>query len=75
VGDLATDPQGPDAIAQGEPTVLINGRPAARLTDKTASGGVIVQGSPNVIIGMDFSGHCMHEAAQNGTALVRGVST
>lgn len=41
----------PDTIALGSATVLIGGQPAARLGDTTAHGGVITQGSPNVLIG------------------------
>ncbi len=41
----------PDTIAQGSPTVFINGKPAARIGDTTAHGGVIVTGFPTVIIG------------------------
>ena len=39
------------AIAKGSATVLIMGRPAARLTDQTAHGGVITAGAPTVVIG------------------------
>jgi len=41
-------------IAAGAPTVSINGRPAARLDDRTShcgGSGRIVAGSPNAIIG------------------------
>jgi uncharacterized Zn-binding protein involved in type VI secretion len=40
-----------DAIAEGSPTVFINGKPAARVGDRTSHGGVIIDGSPNVVIG------------------------
>lgn len=39
------------AVAKGSMTVLIGGRPAARLTDLTAHGGVITAGAPTVMIG------------------------
>jgi len=51
VGDMATCVGPPDAIAMGSPTVLIGGMPAARLGDPTVHGGVIVVGSPLVMIG------------------------
>lgn len=41
----------PDTIVQGSATVMIGYRAAARLGDRTAHGGVIVMGSPNVMIG------------------------
>jgi hypothetical protein len=53
---MATCVGPPDVIAQGSPTVFINGMPAARIGDMTAHGGVIVVGSPNVMIGEAGSG-------------------
>jgi len=41
----------PDIIVKGSATVLIGFRPAARLGDNTAHGGVIVVGCPTVLIG------------------------
>jgi uncharacterized Zn-binding protein involved in type VI secretion len=41
----------PDSIVKGSATVLIGGKPAARLGDLTAHGGTIVQGQPTVMIG------------------------
>ena len=41
----------PDTIVKGSTSVMINYKPAARVGDTTAHGGVIVVGSPNVIIG------------------------
>ena len=41
----------PDPIVRGSATVLIGGLPAARLGDMTTHGGVIITGSPNVLIG------------------------
>ena len=35
----------------GTPTVLIGGKPAARMGDTTAHGGVITLGLPTVLIG------------------------
>lgn len=45
----ATGP--PDVIIKGSFTVMIGGRPAARMTDMTAHGGMVVMGCPNVLIG------------------------
>ena len=41
----------PDAIVKGSVTVLINSKPAARMGDMTAHGGVIILGMPTVMIG------------------------
>lgn len=41
----------PDVIALGSFTVLLSGKPAARLGDMTAHGGSIVVGAPTVLIG------------------------
>jgi uncharacterized Zn-binding protein involved in type VI secretion len=41
----------PDVIAMGSMTVLINGKPAARMGDQTAHGGAITLGMPTVMIG------------------------
>jgi len=41
----------PDTIVNGSTTVLISGRPAARMGDTTAHGGSIVLGARTVIIG------------------------
>ncbi len=41
----------PDAIVKGSATVLIGGRPAARVGDTTAHGGSVVTGCPTVMIG------------------------
>lgn len=51
VGDLAVCVGPPDTIVKGSATVLIGGRPAARMGDTTAHGGSIVVGCPTVIIG------------------------
>jgi uncharacterized Zn-binding protein involved in type VI secretion len=48
---MATCVGPPDAIVKGSATVLIGGRPAARMGDNTAHGGVIVVGFPTVMIG------------------------
>lgn len=41
----------PDVIVKGSATVVVGGRPAARIGDQTAHGGVIVTGAPTVVIG------------------------
>jgi hypothetical protein len=51
MGDMATCVGPPDVIAIGSPTVLIGNMMAARMSDITAHGGVIVLGCPTVIIG------------------------
>ncbi|MDB4582347.1 PAAR domain-containing protein [Draconibacterium sp.] len=51
VGDMLTCVGPPDTIIMGSTTVLIGGMPAARLSDPTAHGGIIVAGSPTVLIG------------------------
>ena len=39
------------SIVKGSATVTIGGRPAARMGDQTAHGGVIAAGAPDVMIG------------------------
>ena len=51
VGDMLTCVGPPDTIAKGSATVMISGRPAARIGDTTAHGGSIVVGCFTVIIG------------------------
>ncbi len=41
----------PDVIAIGSTSVMIGYKPAARLGDSTAHGGVIVSGCPTVMVG------------------------
>ncbi len=41
----------PDVIVAGSIGVLIGGRPASRMSDNTAHGGIIVGGMPTVLIG------------------------
>ncbi|ENM5860070.1 PAAR domain-containing protein, partial [Vibrio mimicus] len=38
-------------IIQGSMSVLFNNRPAVRMGDLTAHGGIILMGMPNVLIG------------------------
>ncbi len=56
VSNMCTCVGPPDTIVQGSPTVLINYLPAARMGDMTAHGGVIVIGSPTVMIGESGGG-------------------
>ncbi len=51
VGDNCICVGPPDAIVKASATVLIGGRPAARIGDTTAHGGSIVLGYPTVMIG------------------------
>jgi uncharacterized Zn-binding protein involved in type VI secretion len=51
LGDMLVCAGGPDTIAAGSGTVLINKKPAARMGDLTAHGGTIIAGCPTVIIG------------------------
>ncbi len=41
----------PDVIVKGSATVMICGKPAARMGDSTAHGGTILAGCPMVMIG------------------------
>jgi len=51
VGDSCICVGPPDSIVKGSSSVLISGKPAARIGDATAHGGSIVMGCPSVIIG------------------------
>lgn len=51
VGDNCVCVGPPASIVKGSATVMIGGKPAARMGDQTAHGGVIVLGAPTVIIG------------------------
>lgn len=51
VGDSCVCVGPPDTIAKGSATVMIGGKPAARMGDMTAHGGNIVIGAPTVMIG------------------------
>jgi uncharacterized Zn-binding protein involved in type VI secretion len=51
VGDMCTCVGPPDTIVKGSATVMIGGKPAARMGDTTAHGGSIVIGAPTVMIG------------------------
>ena len=51
LGSLTAEVGPPATIVIGSSTVLIGGLPASRLGDLTSHGGVIVNGSPTVLIG------------------------
>ena len=51
VGDSCVCVGPPDSIVRGSATVMIGGKPAARIGDSTAHGGSIVMGAPTVMIG------------------------
>jgi len=51
LGDMAVCVGPPDSIVKGSATVMICGKPAARMGDTTAHGGAIVIGCPTVLIG------------------------
>ena len=51
VGDMCVCVGPPDSIVKGSATVMIGGKPAARMGDTTAHGGSIVLGCPTVMIG------------------------
>ena len=51
VGDSLVCVGPPDSIVKGSATVLIQGKPAARMGDTTAHGGSIVLGCTTVLIG------------------------
>jgi uncharacterized Zn-binding protein involved in type VI secretion len=50
VGDMLVCVGPPDSIVMGSVTVMIGGRPAARMGDPTAHGGTIAAGCPTVLI-------------------------
>ncbi len=51
LGDQAVCVGPPDIIVKGSSTVMICGKPAARMGDATSHGGAIVSGCPTVLIG------------------------
>ena len=56
MGDMCTCVGPPDTIILGSTGVFIGGKPAARMGDQTAHGGVIVKGEPTVLIGETSGG-------------------
>ncbi|HEX8327297.1 MAG TPA: PAAR domain-containing protein [Hymenobacter sp.] len=51
LGDVASCVGPPDTLTKGSATVKIGGKPAVRIGDTTAHGGVVALGFPTVIIG------------------------
>lgn len=51
VGDSAVCVGPPASVVKGSSTVMVGGKPAARMGDKTAHGGTIVAGAPTVQLG------------------------
>jgi len=51
MGDMLVCVGPPDSIVKGSATVLIANKPAARMLDNCAHGGMIVGGFPTVLIG------------------------
>jgi len=51
VGDTCTCAGPPDTLIAGSSSVLIGGKPAVRMGDATAHGGIITVGCPTVLIG------------------------
>jgi uncharacterized Zn-binding protein involved in type VI secretion len=51
LGDTCICLDTPNKVAAGSGTVMINNKPAARMGDQTAHGGMIDQGVPTVMIG------------------------
>ena len=51
LGDMLVCVGPPDTIVKGSATVMIGGKPAARMGDQTAHGGEILSGAFKVIIG------------------------
>ena len=51
VTDMCTCVGPPDSIATGSPMVLVGNLMAARMSDSTLHGGIIMMGAPTVLIG------------------------
>lgn len=51
LGNMCTCVGPPDIITKGSMGVIIEGKPASRIADSTAHGGVLVAGCPTVLIG------------------------
>jgi uncharacterized Zn-binding protein involved in type VI secretion len=51
VGDMCVCAGPPDAIVKGSTSVMFGNKPAARILDQTAHGGVIVLGCFTVLVG------------------------
>lgn len=51
IGSMCVCVGPPDSVVMASFTVMMGGKPAARLTDTTAHGGLIVAGAPTVLVG------------------------
>jgi uncharacterized Zn-binding protein involved in type VI secretion len=51
IGSMCVCVGPPDSVILGSFTVMMGGKPAARLGDSTAHGGTIVAGAPTVLVG------------------------
>lgn len=74
VGDMCICVGPPDVIVMGSMTVLIAGRPAARVGDSTAHGGVIMAGAMTVLIGDMGGGSGSPQAATMKAARSEGAA-
>jgi len=61
-----------DVIVTGEPTVLIDGMPAAKMGDVTARGDVITSGELTMLIGGRPAARLGDATAQGGIIITRG---
>src|SRR5690606_13487597 len=68
-------PGGMDVIAQGSPTVFVNGQPLACAGHITAHGGVLVSGAGNVIVGDAPAGGSVTTATSLKAAAAQGAAT
>ncbi len=66
VADTVACSGGPDVIARGATTVLINSRMAARIGDPTAHGATLATGDPTVVIGETPQSFALVGAAASG---------
>ncbi len=73
VGDKAVCVPAVDAISKGEPSVIIEGKDAARLGDPTEHGGKVVAGCPTVLIGSQTYRQCLQSASESATPFVTGL--
>jgi uncharacterized Zn-binding protein involved in type VI secretion len=51
IGDMATCVGPPDSLVKGSASVLMGGKPAVRMGDGTAHGGIVVSGAVTVLVG------------------------
>lgn len=66
VGDHAQCVPAIDTIAEGDYSIYIGGQPAVRLGDMTVHGGMILTGSPRVLMGYCSCCECIEALARNG---------